>query len=80
MIQITKLITRILMNRARSRIRCQIEQEEHDFVEDTGIKTVTFLIRMIECNTNIERLLLIVHGLKKLLQYDEMFDFYWSKP
>lgn len=35
------------MNRARSRIRCQIEQEEHDFVEDTGMKTVTFLIRMI---------------------------------
>ena len=47
MSHITKLLIRILMNRARSRIRPEIGQEQCGFVKDTGTRNALFMIRML---------------------------------
>lgn len=44
---VTKLMMRILMNRSQSRMRPEIEQEQDDFVKDTGTRNVIFMIKMI---------------------------------
>lgn len=44
---ITKLIIRILMNRACSRIRPEIGQEQCGFVKDTGTRNMIFMLKML---------------------------------
>ncbi|MGX9987587.1 reverse transcriptase domain-containing protein [Soonwooa purpurea] len=47
MSHMTKLIIRILMNRARSRIRPEIGQEQCGFVKDTGTRNAIFMLRIL---------------------------------
>ena len=47
MSHMTKLILRIIMMRARSRIRPEIGREQCGFVEDSGTRNSIFMVRMI---------------------------------
>ena len=47
MSHITKLILRIIMNRARSRIRPEIGKEQCGFVQDAGKRNAIFIIRIL---------------------------------
>ena len=47
MSHITKLTLRIIMNRARSRIRLEIGKEQCGFVQDAGTRNAIFMIRML---------------------------------
>ena len=44
---VTKIILRILLLRARSRITPEIEKEQFGFVEDAGTRNVIFVLRNI---------------------------------
>ncbi len=61
---VTKIILRILLLRARSRITPEIEKEQFGFVEDAGTRNVIFVLRnIIEQAVEMQKDVYVFHRL-----------------